>query len=136
MSSSIVDPEGLVATGVWIVTVAEGTAVLSGMAVSPPGADPVAVGVTATLQSRLAGITTYSSTAAAITAVRAQMVTTSTAAYTEQEALNAGSLNGGGAGAGAPPHQHCHRRYRCRLSRRSSSRRSLLPPLAAARSRS
>ncbi|MDT5259563.1 MAG: hypothetical protein QOD10_4643, partial [Mycobacterium sp.] len=54
------------------------------MAVTPPAADPVSVGVVATLQTRLTGITTYSSTAAAITAVRGHMVTTSAAAYTEQ----------------------------------------------------
>jgi hypothetical protein len=60
------------------------------------------------LQSRLIGITTYSSTAAAITAVRGQMVTTSAATYTEQEGLNTASLNGNGSGGGpaaapAPP---------------------------------
>ena len=83
MSSSTVDPEGLVATGARIATAAEGTAVPSGMTVTPPAADPVSVGVVATLQTRLVGITTYSSTAAAITAVRGHMVTTSAAAYTE-----------------------------------------------------
>jgi hypothetical protein len=101
--SSTVDPEGLVATGARIATAADGATVPSAVAVTPPAADPVSVGVVATLQGRLAGITTYSSTAAAITAVRGQMVTTSAAAYTEQEALNAGSLNGGGSGGGAAP---------------------------------
>lgn len=103
-SSSTVDPEGLVATGARIATVVSGTTVPSGIAVVPPAADPVSVGVVATLQTRLAGITTYSETGAAITAVRGHMVTTSAAAYVEQEGLNAGSLQGGaGGGAASPP---------------------------------
>ena len=100
-SSSIVDPEGLVATGARIATAATGSTVPSGMAVVPPAADPVSVGVVTTLQTRLAAITTYSGTAAAITAVRGQMVTTSAAAYAEQEGLNAAALQGGGASGGA-----------------------------------
>jgi hypothetical protein len=80
------------------------------MTVTPPAADPVSVGVVATLQTRLVGITTYSSTAAAITAVRGHMVTTSAAAYTEQEGLNSASLNGTGSGGGAaaPPAPPAH----------------------------
>jgi hypothetical protein len=75
------------------------------MAVTPPAADPISVSVVATLQTRLLGISAYSSTAAAITTVRGHMVTTSAASYTEQEGLNSASLNGtgGAGGAAAPP---------------------------------
>lgn len=101
---SKVDPEALFGTGARIATAADGAAVPSAVVATPPAADPVSVGVVATLQGRVAGITTYSSTAAAITAVRGQMVITSATAYTEQEGLNAAALSGGsGGGAAAPP---------------------------------
>lgn len=105
MSYLQVNPEGLLSTGARIASTADQGAVPSGVAVTPPAADPVSTAVTATFQARLTGITAYSSFAAGITSVRGQMVTASATTYLEQERLNQAALSGSGGGgaAAAPP---------------------------------
>jgi len=101
-----VNPDGLLSTAARIVSAADQGAVPSGLTVTPPASDPISIAVSETFQARLVGITAYSSHAAAITAVRGQMVTVSATTYIEQEGLNKASLSGGGAGGGtaaAPP---------------------------------
>lgn len=105
MSYLQVNPEGLLSTGARIASTADQGAVPSGVAVTPPAADPVSTAVTATFQARLTGIAAYSSFAAGITSVRGQMVTASATTYLEQERLNQAALSGSGGGgaAAAPP---------------------------------
>lgn len=106
MSFLQVNPDGLLSTAARIVSAADQGAVPSGLTVTPPASDPISLAVSETFQARLLGITAYSSHAAAVTAVRGQMVTASATTYIEQEGLNKASLSGGGAGGGsaaAPP---------------------------------